>query len=84
MFMNELILEDENTCLEMYTDDSTLSTADAYVESINNTLTVQSKPIYYWVNVNRMVLNVDKTDCMLLDRYLKLYDALKNVSVWGR
>ncbi len=48
MFINDIILEDENTCVEnlMYADDSTLCTADESVESINNTLTAQSKPIY--------------------------------------
>ncbi len=50
----------------MNADDSTLCTADESVASINNTLTSQSKPIYYWVDVNQMVLNVDKTECMLL------------------
>ncbi len=52
MFMNDLILEVENTHLEMYADDSTLCTANESAESINNNLTSQSKPIYYWINVN--------------------------------
>ncbi len=81
MFMNDLILEVENTRLAMYVDDSTVCTADESVESITNTLTSQSKPIYHWINVNRMVLNVDKTECMLLGTCQKLRDALKNVSV---
>ncbi len=81
MFMNDQILEVENTHLEMYADDSTLCTADESVESINNTLAVQFKAIYHWVNVNQMILNVDKTECMLLDTFNKLRDALYNFSV---
>ncbi len=65
----------------MYADDSILYTADESAESINITLTVQSKPTYLWVNVNRMVLNVDKTDDMLLGTSQHLCDALKNLSV---
>ncbi len=65
----------------MYADDSTLCTADESVESINNTLTAQYKPIYYWINANRMVLNVDKTEYMLLGTCQKLHDALKHFSV---
>ncbi len=47
IFVNNLILEVDNTHLEMYADDSTLYTADASVEHIHNSLTVQSKPIYH-------------------------------------
>ncbi len=43
-----------------------------------NTLTLQSKPIYHWINVNR---NVDKTESILLGTCQKLRDALKNVPV---
>ncbi len=46
-----------------------------------HTLTAQSKPIYHWINVNRMVLNVDKIQFVLLGTCQKLHDALKNVSV---
>ncbi len=65
----------------MYADDSTLCTADESVESINNALTAQSKAIYHWINANRMVLNVDQTECVLLSTCQKLRDALKNFSV---
>ncbi len=37
--------------------------------------------IYHWIYVNQMVLNVDKTECMLLVTCQKLRDALKNISV---
>ncbi len=51
------------------------------IGGINNTLTVQSKQIYHWVTLNRMVLNVDKTECMLLGTCQKLRNALRYFSV---
>ncbi len=65
----------------MYVHDSTLSTADGSIESINNTLTVASRPIYHWVNVNQMVLHVDETECMLRGTCQKLCNALMDNSV---
>ena len=50
---------------------------------INRTLTTHSKPLYQWINANRMVLNGDKTECMLLGTRQKLQRATPNFCVYG-
>ncbi len=81
LFMNGLVLEVENAHLEMYADDSTLCTAAKSVETINSIITAQAKPVYCWTSINRMVLNVDKTECMLFGTVKRLNSALKDFSV---
>ncbi len=61
--------------LRMHLNDSTLCTA-----AIHNTLTAHVKPLYCWINVNQMVLNVDKTEGMLLG-ILRLNRALNDISM---
>jgi len=48
----------------MYADDSKLYAAGKCVADINRTLTTHSKPLYQWINANRMVLNADKNECI--------------------
>ncbi len=81
LFMNDLVLEVENAHLEMYANYSTLCTAAKSVETINSTLTAQAKPVYCWISINRMVLNVDKTECMLISTVKRLNSVLKDFSV---
>ncbi len=65
----------------MYADDSTLCTTAKYVETINSTLTAQAKSVYCSISINRMLLNVDKTECMLLGTVKRINSALKDFSV---
>ncbi len=82
LVINDLVLEAANAHLEMYADDSTLCTAAKSVEkTINSTLTAQAKPVYCWISINCMVLNVDKTEFMLLGTVKRLNSALKDFSV---
>ena len=74
-FMNDSILEISDIRLDMYADDSTLYrlyTTGKCVADINRSLTTSSKPIYYWIDANCMVLNADKTECMLVGTRQKL------------
>ena len=60
-FMNDSILEISDMRFDMYADDSTLYTAGKCVGDINRSLTTKSKPLYDWIDANRMVLNAEKT-----------------------
>ena len=52
----------------MYADDSKF-----YIRpDINRSLTTNSKPLYEWINANRTVVGLDKTECMLLGTRQKL------------
>ena len=83
MFMNYAILEISEARIDMYADDSTVYAAGKCVADINRTLTTHSKPLYQWINANRMVLNADKTECMLLGSRQKLQRATPNFCVYG-
>ena len=61
IFMNDSILEISDMRFDMYADDSTLYTAGKCVGDINRSLTTKSKPLYNWIDANRMVLNAEKT-----------------------
>ena len=74
-FMNDSILEISDMRFDMYADDSTLYTAGKCVGDINRSLTTKSKPLYNWIDANRMVLNAEKTECMLLGTRQKLRSA---------
>ena len=73
--MNDSILEISYMRFDMYADDSTLYTAGKGVGDINRSLTTKSKPLYNWIDANRMVLNAEKTECMLLGTRQKLRSA---------
>ena len=62
IFMNDSILEISDIRFNMYADYSTL----------NQSLTTNSKPLCDWIDANCMVLNADKTECMLLGTRQKL------------
>ncbi len=81
LFMNDSVLKVENAHFEMYADDSTICRTAKSVETINSTLTVQAKPVYCWISINCIVLNVDKTECMLLGTVWTLNSALTDFSV---
>ena len=82
MFMNDAILEISEARIDMYADDSTVYAAGKCVADINRTLTTHSKPLYQWINANRMVLNADKTEYMLLGTRQKLQRATPQTSVY--
>ena len=50
LYMNDIILEIENTKMEIYADDSTLYTSDKAVETINVNLTAQMRDMVPSIN----------------------------------
>ena len=65
-FMNHSLLEISDMRFDIHADDSTLYAAGKCVGDINRSLTTKSKPLYNWIDANRMVFNAEKTECMLL------------------
>ncbi len=66
LFMNDIVLEGKDFEFEMYADDSTMCKNALTVNEIYNQLTELSKPVYNWIDVNYMVLNIPKTERMLM------------------
>ena len=65
LFVNDFILEIHDTQLGIYADDSTNYVAAKSVTEINDKLNAQLVPISNWIDDNKMVLNVDKSEAML-------------------
>ncbi len=76
LFMNDIVLEVKNSEFEMYADDSTLCKNAPTVNEINNQLTELSKTIYNWIDVNYMILNIPKTESMLMWTVQRLRNAI--------
>ena len=81
LFMNDVVLEVENSKFDMYADDSTLYSSAKSVANLNNTLTAETQPLYSWISNNRMVLNIEKTECMLLGTVQRLRTVVEDFSV---
>ncbi len=78
--MNDMVLEDKDSEFDMYADDSTMCKNAPTVNEINNLLTELSKPIYNWIDVNCMVLNIPKTESMLMGTVQRLWNAINSFS----
>ena len=81
LFMNDAVLEVEDSEFEMYADDSTLCCHAKTMQEINHLLTENSKPLYKWVEDNRMVLNIAKTESMLISTVQRLRTMTEEFSV---
>ncbi len=81
LFMNDLILEIERSKFEMYADDSTLCNHSKYIQEINLSLTNNSKCVYTWIEDNRMVLNIPKTESLLIGTRQRVKNAIDEFQV---
>ena len=81
IFMNDLVLEIENTEFDMYADDSTLYDTSPLATELSTSLSQNSTPICGWIKNNRMVLNVDKTEVILIGTKKRRGPQARNFSV---
>ena len=64
--MNDIVLELNDTIeFDMFADDSTLYTSANSVDELNKSLSTNSNQISTLIKHNSMVLNIDKTECMI-------------------
>ncbi len=70
-----MALETEDTELDMYADNSTLSTTGNTIESLDDKLNSDMKNIvaWPWCDDNRMAVNTDKTKTMLITKYQRFH-----------
>lgn len=66
LYINDLPLHVNNTDIDLFADDATLHTYHNNVHSIENALNVDLCEIEDWCSRNQMVLNIEKTKCMLM------------------
>ena len=69
LFINDMPLAVEKCALDMYADDSTLTTSARTVDALEHTLSQDIKAIVTWCECNKMVLNTGKTKtCIITTR----------------
>ncbi|XP_061185217.1 uncharacterized protein LOC133193275 [Saccostrea echinata] len=66
LYINDLPLHVNRTDIDMFADDATLHTHHKNVEGIENALNFDLCEIENWCSKNQMVLNTNKTKCMLM------------------
>ncbi len=81
LFMNDIVLEVKDSEFEIYANYSTMCKNAPTVNEINNQLTELSKPIYNCIDVNHMVLNIPKTESMLMETVQRLRNAIDSFSI---
>ena len=65
LYVNDLPLYTENSEVDMYADDGTLSFASNNVSVIEHNLSIDLKSVELWCTHNNMTLNLNKTTSML-------------------
>ncbi len=73
IYMNDLALENEQSELDMYADDSTLGAVGGTLDVIEQKLKPDICNIVNWCDDNRMSINYDKTNAILITIYQKLH-----------
>ncbi len=73
MYMNDLALEIRQSELDMYADDSTLGAASGTLDVIEQKLTTDICNMVNWCDDNRMAINYDKTNAILITTCQKLH-----------
>ena len=66
LYINDLPLHVNRTDIDMFADDATLHTYHKNIEGIENALNFDLCEIENWCSKNQMVLNTNKTKCMLM------------------
>ncbi len=64
-----MALKTEDTELDMYADDSTLTATGISIETLDDKLNSDMESIVAWCDDNRMAVNTDKTKAMLIPTY---------------
>lgn len=66
IFTNDLPLVLKVANIGMYADDSTIYASALTTGELNSVLKEELKAVVDWVNNNKLVLNVAKTNCMVI------------------
>ena len=68
IFTNDLPLVLTKANISMYADDSTIYLAAATVDDLNKKLASETAKVVDWINKNKLILNVSKTNCIILEK----------------
>lgn len=66
IFTNDLPHVLKKTSISMYADDSTIYTSGATASELNVILNSELRSVVEWINKNKLVLNVSKTNSIII------------------
>jgi hypothetical protein len=77
-YINDLELKIDQTLPTLFADDTTLSASGQTTQDISNKLQADLHSTHMWCKSNKMVLNLNKTKCMLISTKHKLSTLKKD------
>ena len=66
IFINDLPLHIENCDCDLFADDTTMGSSGPDLDTIEHKLTIDMGNVVKWCRINHMLINFQKTTCMLL------------------
>ena len=84
IFINDLFLFVENSDIYNYADDNSLTVADKNIDNIINKLESDIEILNLWFIDNRLVLNGDKCQFMIMESSRSLRNTTQTVSIAGK
>ena len=72
LYMNDLPSSVKHTTVDMFADDTTLSTSSSSLDSVTHSLTADIENINKWCDSNKMHINLSKTKVMYLSSKSKM------------
>ena len=81
LFINDLPLHIEHSDIDIFADDATLHNSSNEIHNINNGLQVDVNNVVQWCKQNKMVLNENKTKCLLIGTSQRLSRCQSNLEI---
>uniref|UniRef100_A0A4W5P3U4 Reverse transcriptase domain-containing protein n=1 Tax=Hucho hucho TaxID=62062 RepID=A0A4W5P3U4_9TELE len=82
IFTNDLPSVMNKARVVMYADDSTIYSAASECNELTNVLSSELRMVSEWVDMNKLVLNISKTKCIVFgSRYMLADDPLLNLAI---
>lgn len=72
IYINDIIHASDNLTFVLYADDTTVYAADKSLENAITTMNAELQKVSAWFDANKLTLNVDKTQVMMLSRKRKI------------
>ena len=65
IYINDICNQSENVNFVLYADDTTLYTTHNDIDMLFNRTNIELKKLFNWLCLNKLSLNVDKSNCIL-------------------
>ena len=83
IYINDIQLTLSKSNIDLYADDSTLSVAGSCISEIQTKLQSDINSVLKWCSINNMLINPNKTKCMLIGNNKKINTDSLNLNING-